>query len=122
MELFEFISNLRKAGIELTYNNGKIQAYPSHILTDSIRRQIIKYREKLLIYLQIESACNRLVVKPSQVINQLISVDDEQDLINGNVSEVALKLHIKLWVDKGMAHYSKKPESSLIDEKGNNYA
>ena len=73
-----------------------------------------------MVYLQVESACSELLVEPSYVINQLLSFGDEQDLIDSNISEIALKLHIKLWIAKGMPPYSGKPESMIYQGENKN--
>lgn len=38
----------------------------------------------------------------------LMSVEDEQDIINGEIPAKSLRLHIKLWVKAGKPHYSGK--------------
>ena len=120
MEICGLIFYLRNIGVELTFQYGKIQARSNDILTDSIRNKITTHREELIVYLQVESACSELLVEPSYVINRLLSFDDEQDLINSNMSGIALKLHIKLWIAKGMPHYSGKPESIIYQGENKN--
>lgn len=49
-------------------------------------------------------------VKAQLVIDHLLSVDDEQDIINGMVPAESLRLHIETWILAGKPHYSgKKP-------------
>lgn len=42
------------------------------------------------------------------VIDHLLSVNDEQDIINGMISAESLRLHIEAWISTGKPHYSGK--------------
>ena len=52
--------------------------------------------------------CPKLLIQPQVIIDHLLSVDDEQDLLNGKVGIESLRLHIELWCAKGMPHKSGK--------------
>ena len=52
--------------------------------------------------------CPGLSVHPKVIIENLLSVEDEQDLINGLVDTASLRLHIELWCAVGMPHLSGK--------------
>lgn len=52
--------------------------------------------------------CPDLSVHPKVIIENLLSVEDEQDLINGLVEAASLRLHIELWFAAGMPHQSGK--------------
>lgn len=56
----------------------------------------------------VKKCCEGLPVEAQQVIDGLLSSDDEQDIINGEVPVESLSLHIKLWVKAGKPHYSGK--------------
>lgn len=58
-----------------------------------------------------EKCCVNLQVEPQHVMDGLLSIDDEQDIINGNISEESLRLHIELWISAGKPHYSGKERS-----------
>lgn len=68
--------------------------------------EAVKYPQKLIIF--VGQCCIGLPVNAQQVIEHLLSVDDEQDIINGEIPEESLRLHIKLWVEAGRPHYSGK--------------
>ncbi|WP_040534827.1 hypothetical protein [Legionella drancourtii] len=113
MVITELIQHLQDSGVSLSFFNGTIIAKPKDCLTDSTRNQIIIHKKPLLVYFQVESACKGMNISPSHIINHLLSIEDEADLINGDLPEIALKLHIELWMAKGMPHYSGKPELKI---------
>lgn len=59
----------------------------------------------------VEKCCVNLQVEPQQVIDGLLSIDDEQDIINGDIPVESLRLHIELWISAGKPHYSGKGPS-----------
>ncbi len=67
-------------------------------------------KNKVVLIDFVTRSCNGIKVKPQQVIDYLLSVDDEQSLIDGETSENALKLHIEHWMLQGMPDYSGKNE------------
>lgn len=68
--------------------------------------EAVKLPQKLIKF--VEKCCIGLAVDAQQVIKLLLSVDDEQDIINDEIPEESLRLHIKLWVEAGKPHYSGK--------------
>jgi hypothetical protein len=56
----------------------------------------------------VKKCCGGLQVDAQQVIDGLLSSDDEQDIINGNTPVESLRLHIELWIKAGKPHYSGK--------------
>lgn len=68
--------------------------------------QAVTLPQKLIRF--VEQCCTGPSVSAQQVIEHLLSVDDERDIINGEVPEESLRLHIKLWVEAGKPHYSGK--------------
>lgn len=64
--------------------------------------------EKIGLVDVVKKCCDGLSVEAQQVIDGLLSSDDEQDIINGDVPVESLRLHIKLWVEAGKPHYSGK--------------
>lgn len=56
----------------------------------------------------VDRCCQGLSVTAQQVIDNLLSTEDEQDIINGDTPENSLRLHIELWIKSGMPYYSGK--------------
>lgn len=108
MSRFTFLEDLRGRGISLSFLYEKIIVKPAELLTDETRQIIIANKNLLLLYLQVESACTGLSVSPIQVINDLLSIEDEQDIINNLIPAESLRLHIDVWVGMGKPYYSGK--------------
>lgn len=70
------------------------------MLQDELKKQTIDLHQF------VTRCCSGLQIDPQQVIDRLLSVDDEQDIINGLVSAESLRLHIKVWCEMGKPHYS----------------
>jgi hypothetical protein len=64
--------------------------------------------KKIDLFDFVSSSCGGQKVEPQQVIDRLLSVEDEQDIINGSVPAESLRLHIKVWCEMGKPHYSGK--------------
>ena len=64
--------------------------------------------DKLNLSEFVTKCCQGFSVSAQQVIDHLLSVEDEQDIINGETPEISLRLHIELWIENGMPHYSGK--------------
>lgn len=64
-------------------------------------------------------ACFNLPTNAEQVISNLLSSEDEEDIINGLIPAETLRLHIELWVKQDMPYYSGKPvkTNGLEDSK-----
>ncbi|WP_133131407.1 hypothetical protein [Legionella yabuuchiae] len=56
----------------------------------------------------VQGCLKELDIKPQQVIDNLLSIEDEQDIINKNISPELLRLHIELWLKAGKPYYSGK--------------
>lgn len=56
----------------------------------------------------VEKCCEGLCVKAQLVIDHLLSVNDEQDIINRMIPAESLRLHIEVWISTGKPHYSGK--------------
>jgi len=68
-------------------------------------------KQSIDLYQFVQRCCSGFPVKVQQVIDHLLSVDDEQDIINGEVPAESLRLHIELWISAGKPHYSgKRPD------------
>lgn len=65
--------------------------------------------DKLNLIEFVSRCCQGFSVTAQQVIDHLLSIEDEQDIINGDTPVDSLRLHIKLWIENGMPHYSGKP-------------
>lgn len=59
----------------------------------------------------VVGCCEGGGAKAQLVIDHLLSVNDEQDIINGMAAAESLRLHIVVWISTGKPHYSgKKPD------------
>ena len=69
-----------------------------------------KILEKKTINLNqfVTRCCYGLEVNPQEVIDHLLSIEDEQDIINGLIPADSLRLHIELWIANGKPYYSGK--------------
>jgi len=56
----------------------------------------------------VQRCCMGLLLTAQQVIDELLSPDDEQDIINGDVPLEVLRLHVEVWISSGMPFYSGK--------------
>lgn len=56
----------------------------------------------------VRRCCMGLPVTPQQVIDNLLSTDDEIDIINGNTPAESSRLHVQLWIKNNMPYYSGK--------------
>lgn len=56
----------------------------------------------------VQNSLKGLNISPQQIIDELLSIEDEQDIVNGNVSTQLLRLHIELWLKAGKPYYSGK--------------
>ncbi|HAT1771504.1 TPA: hypothetical protein I8034_000850 [Legionella pneumophila] len=56
----------------------------------------------------VRDCCIGLGVEPYEVINRLISNEDEEDLLMGVIPKSVLILHIQLWLSNGKPTYSGK--------------
>ena len=72
------------------------------MLQKELKKQPIK------LYQFVQGCCVGFPVKAQQAIDYLLSVDDEQDIINGMVPYESLRLHIEIWISSGKPHYSGK--------------
>ncbi|WP_148110585.1 hypothetical protein [Legionella septentrionalis] len=66
----------------------------------------IEQNQSLIKFVQL--CCDGASVTVDQVINSLLSEDDENDIVNGYVSKESLRLHINLWINAGKPYYSGK--------------
>lgn len=48
----------------------------------------------------------KLCVKADLIATRLLSEDDKQDMLNGEVPIEALECHVKCWKDSGMPDYA----------------
>ncbi len=56
----------------------------------------------------VRLCCDGLPVETQQVIDNLLSSIDEQDIMDGKTPIESLRLHIDLWITAGKPHYSGK--------------
>lgn len=50
-----------------------------------------------------------LNVKPQDVIDGMLSPENEQEIINGQVSEIELRAFTEMWINDGRCRHSRKP-------------
>jgi hypothetical protein len=64
--------------------------------------------EKTIISLDdfVARCCFGLNIDPLQVIDNLLSLEDRQDIINGDISHECLRAHIEAWITQGMPYYA----------------
>ena len=70
------------------------------MLQEELKKQAID------LYQFVQRCCAGFPVNDQQVIDHLLSVDDEKDIINGQVAAHSLQLQIELWCAEGMPHKS----------------
>lgn len=56
----------------------------------------------------VQECLKGINLQPQQVIDGLLSVEDELDIINRSVSAQSLRLHIELWLKADKPNYSAK--------------
>jgi hypothetical protein len=68
-----------------------------------------KNMNKKISLLEFVKKClNGFSINAQQIIDGLLSLEDEQDIINRNVPAESLLLHIELWLKASKPHYSGK--------------
>jgi hypothetical protein len=67
-------------------------------------------KKHIALFQFVQRCCVGLSINAQQVIDHLLSIEDEQDIINGDTPADSLRLHVKLWIENGMPHYSGKDE------------
>ncbi|WP_028389623.1 hypothetical protein [Legionella fairfieldensis] len=65
-------------------------------------------KQPINLYRFVEQCCSGFSVSAQQVIDHLLSLEDEQDIINSEIPIESLKLHIEVWIKAGKPHYSGK--------------
>lgn len=78
-------------------------SFESNIINTNclIRKQVTEF---------VQISCQGFLVSVSQVMEHLLSSEDISDIVNGNIPMETLKLHIELWIAKGMPHYSSRSD------------
>lgn len=56
----------------------------------------------------VTRCCYGSKTEPQEVLDKLLSVEDEQDIVGGYITAEELRLHIELWIANGKPHYSGK--------------
>lgn len=102
--------------LKLAGNQTAVSKWKSIVLANKpIILSLLKNRKQLFCI--VESCCFDLNVDPQEVIDRLLSVDDEQDIINGQVATASLKLQIELWYAGGMPNKAGKLELHIYEVK-----
>lgn len=99
----EFSSHSQKSG----ENDGKER---SHAIPEYSQASHYSQQEIQTILRWFIAKCSiDLNVNPQNVIDRLLSYEDEHEIINGLISECAMRAFIETWIKDGMPHYSSKP-------------
>ncbi len=77
-------------------------------LSSLIKSEMNRQGQRHDLYQFVVRCCEGLRVKAQLVIDRLLSVEDEQDIINGMVPAESLRLHIEAWISTGKPLYSGK--------------
>ena len=64
--------------------------------------------KKIDLFDFVSSCCIEHKVGPQQLIDLMLSVEDEQDIINGIIPAESLRLAIQLWITNGATRISGK--------------
>jgi len=64
--------------------------------------------ERNKIWEHVKLACEGIPITPSEAVTRFLSVDDEVDIVNDDLTVEALGLALSLWVDEGRPFYSGK--------------
>ena len=56
----------------------------------------------------VQHCCRGFTVSAQEVINLLLSIEDEQDIINGEIPVESLITAIRVWIANGSTHMSGK--------------
>jgi hypothetical protein len=67
---------------------------------------------KNILHEFIAKCCHGLAATPQQVLDNLLSVEDQQDIINGDIPNECLRAHIKAWLIQGMPHYATRQSNT----------
>ena len=112
---------LRKASdaqvsIELSADWNKLNVKGSQASIEKLKPTISNHKAEILLILQrnqmiysfIKNCCSDYEGNYQEIIDHLLSKEDEQDLINGDLPAESLRLHVQLWINAGKPHYSGK--------------
>ena len=82
---------------------------PSVGFVSSISRDIQKNNTKKIdLFDFVLRCCVNFQIESQEVIDRLLSIEDEQDIINGDIPADSLRLHVQVWIEMGKPHYSGK--------------
>jgi hypothetical protein len=54
----------------------------------------------------VARCCYGLNIDAQQVMDSFLSLEDKQDIINGDISYECLRTHITAWMIQGMSYYA----------------
>ncbi|MBL7479995.1 hypothetical protein [Legionella bononiensis] len=106
-------NGLNKDSVAETADVMEIQAENQISAADLLRNKCGLSLETLMktqVIEFVQSSCQGFSVSTSYVLKHLLSSDDINDIADGNIPMETLKLHIELWMAKGMPHYSGEAE------------
>lgn len=116
MEIIELIMLARKEGIifEFTKNCSIKILSPQKNVAEWWIPKLRFHKEKIYECLKeqvvnyVNSCCLEFDIEPIEVINCLLSIEDETDIINDQLPKDCLKLHIHVWIKDGKPFHSGK--------------
>jgi len=72
-------------------------------ITDGESEKIVEYKKLLSILCK---CCNKLSIPLDKVLNDFLSENDKQDIINGYISEQLLTRYIEIWINDEKENYN----------------
>ncbi|BCA94337.1 hypothetical protein TUM19329_06980 [Legionella antarctica] len=102
--------------IELSSDWNKLNVKGSQASIEKLKADISSHKPEILLRLQrnriilsfIKNCCPDYERNHQEIIDDLLSKEDEQDIINGDIPTESLRLHVQLWINAGKPHYSGK--------------
>lgn len=107
--MFREHSQFHKASVAETADIAEIQTEKRIDAADLLRNECGFNLENLMrrqVIELVQRSCQGFSVSASYVLKHLLSNEDINDIADGNIPMETLKLHIELWVAKGIPHYS----------------
>lgn len=81
----------------------------SHAIAGFSQSSHSSQQNKNILLWFVAKCSTGLNVKPQDVIDGMLSPENEQEIINGQVSEIELRAFIEMWINDGRRRDSRKP-------------
>src|SRR5690606_38801164 len=90
-------------------DNGKLTKMTEDtVVTDVTLQQEHLQEKNNILFNFVSECCKDLDTTPQEVIDNLLSVDDEVDIIKGRLEKNYLNGCIKCWIESGKKYYAMK--------------